>query len=169
MSSLERRRIEKGVPGIIHLDMSSGPDDRDEYADDEVPCCMAAAMRGPRACTCWSPIYDLEQADPDLSTQPITRSSCCDDCAYRNGSPERTEGFTEELVDVAGTGDVFACHKGMRRVVAYKHPDGRRIDAQPGDYQPPTIGRVAFRADGTAADYCAGWEAHRRALLGASA
>jgi hypothetical protein len=171
VSDLSLRRIAKNFPGAIHISIDSGPDDRDEYSleGDDVPCCMAGAMRGPRACTCWTPVYDLEQADPDLSTQPVTRETCCHDCAYRNGSPERAEGYDGELQDIAGDGSRFACHQGMRRVVAWRHPDGREIPAAEGDYEPPIIGLVTFRADGTPADYCAGWAAHRRALLGADA
>lgn len=170
MNSLQRRRIARslGDRAQIHLDIADGPDDRDEFAADEAPCCMASAVRGPRACTCWTPVYDLDQAAPNLSTQPQTRASCCHDCAYRNDSPERADlDLGEELVDIAGSADsVFACHQGMRRVVAYRHPDGREIPAGPGDYHPPMVGQVAFRADGTPADWCAGWAAHRRYLLG---
>lgn len=181
MSGLELRRLGKTFPGLVHLNIDSGPDDRDDFADDEMPCCMASAMRGPRACTCWEPVYDLEQAeavakfgrDPDLpgvvheGPTMKTRETCCHDCAYRNDSPERAEGYDEELRDVAGTvGDVFACHEGMRRVVSWRHPDGRELPAGDGDYAPPMIGGVAFKADGTSADLCAGWAAHRRGLLG---
>lgn len=175
MSGLELRRLGKTFPGLVHLNIDSGPDDRDDFAADEMPCCMASAMRGPRACTCWEPVYDLRQTDPDNSREYSradlhVRAECCFDCAYRNGSPERAEGYDEELRDVAGTaGDVFACHQGMRRVVSWRHPDGRELPAGDGDYAPPMIGGVAFKADGTSADLCAGWAAHRRGLLGGAA
>lgn len=164
--SLELRRITKSIPGLIHLTIDAGIDDRDDYSSHEAPCCMAGAMRGPRACTCWEPVYDLDQAEPDLSGLPATRRECCGDCAYRNGSPERGDGYGDELRDVAGDGSTFACHQGMRRAVAYVHPDGRTIPAPEGDYQPPVLGAVAYKADGSPADLCAGWSAHRRALLG---
>lgn len=164
--SLGLRRITKSFPGLIHLNIDAGPDDRDEYNDDECPCCMASAMRGPRACTCWEPVYDVEQAVLILDAVPATRRDCCADCAYRNGSPERSDGYTDELLDIAGDGSTFACHQGMRRVVSWRHPDGRELPASDGDYRPPMVGLVAFKADGTAADQCAGWAAHRTALLG---
>lgn len=170
MNPLEQRRLAKslGVGGSFHMHVDAGIDDRDEYDADEIPCCIGGAMRGPRGCSCWTPVYDLEQAEPNLSTQPQTRETCCHDCAYRNGSPERAEqDLGEVLSDIAGEADsVFACHQGMRRIVAYVHPDGRRVEAGPGDYDPPQIGAVAFRADGTPADRCAGWAARRRYLLG---
>lgn len=167
MNSLERRRLAKAIgPGTIHISIDSGPDDRGDYRDDEMPCCMAGAMRGPRACTCWEPVYDLNQAViPDITAQPETRATCCHDCAYRNGSPEREDGYEDELRDVAGSGSRFACHQGMRRVIAWRHPDGRELPAGDGDYQPPILGLVAFKADGSPADLCAGWEAHRKGLL----
>ena len=165
LGGLERRRLGKQIPGLIHIGGGFGPDQRDEFEEGEYPCCLGSMMHGPAGCHCWEPVYDLEQAEPNLSIQPATRTSCCDDCAYRNGSPERQEGYTEELHDIAGDGSTFACHKGMRRIVAYQHPDGRAIVAEPGDYDPPVVGLVAFRADGTPADYCAGWAAHRDRLL----
>jgi hypothetical protein len=73
--------------------------------------------------------------------------------------------MTDELLDVAGDGSRFACHKGMRRVILWRHPDGRELVAGDGDYHPPMIGLAAFKADGSPADYCAGWDAHRRRLL----
>lgn len=169
MSSLERRRIGGQFPGIIHLNIDAGPDDRDDYDYEggEIPCCMAGAMRGPRACTCWKPVYDLDQVDVLTEhAAPVTRVECCHDCAYRNDSPERGDGYTDELVDVAGTpGHVFACHIGMRRVVSWRHPDGRELPVGDGDYQPPVVGTTAYKADGSPADLCAGWAAHRRGLL----
>lgn len=167
MSSLERRRIAGQFPGLIHLNIDVGPDDRDDFDDDEIPCCSSSAMRGPRACTCWEPVYDLDQLDIAIENLPIeTRTECCHDCAYLNGSPEREAGYLPELSDIAGTpGHVFACHQGMRRVVEWRHPDGRTRPAGDGDYQPPIIGTTAYKADGTPADLCAGWAAHRRGLL----
>lgn len=171
MNSLERHRLERTHPGAIHFHVDGSPDDRDDFDYDagEVPCCMGSAVRGPRGCTCWTPVFDLDQADPDLDAEPSTRTTCCDDCAYRNGSPERADGQDDELQDIAGDGSRFACHKGMRRVVTWEHPDGREITAEAGDYQPPMSGPVAFKADGSPAEYCAGWNAHRRALLGTEA
>lgn len=58
----------------------------------------------------------------------------------------------------------FWCHQGIRRPVAYRHPDGRvRPVEDSADYRPP-MGKVAptgeqvpYRADGTPAERCAGW------------
>lgn len=164
--TLERRRLAKAFGGIVHLTIDSGPDDRDDYNADEVPCCIGGAMRGPRACTCWQPVFDVDQADVQIEEPNVrTRTECCFDCAYRNDSPERAEGYDDELRDIAGDGSTFACHQGMRRVVAWRHPDGRELPAGDGDYQPPMVGLVAFKADGTPADLCAGWAAHRHGLL----
>lgn len=170
MNSLERNRIAANFPGTIHISVDDSPDDRDDFDYDagEVPCCMASAMRGPRACTCWRPVFDLDQAEPIPGSEPAVRAQCCDDCAYRNGSPERADGYTDDLKDLAGGQSSFACHKGMRRVILWRHPDGRELPAGEGDYHPPIIGAVAFKADGTPADLCAGWNSHRRALLGAT-
>lgn len=129
-------------------------------------CCMGVAVYGePEKCTCWTPIFDLEQMS--ISTAGIaisrTRSKCCGDCAYRHGSPERSDEYVAEaLLDLpAQPGRVFACHQGMRRVVSWEHPSGLVIPAGEGDYRPPVEAGVAYRADGTPADLCAGWAALR--------
>ena len=120
-------------------------------------------MFGADRCTCWEPVYDLEQA-PLIIGAPQTRTTCCHDCAYRNDSPERAAGQTDWLVDIASS-STFACHQGMRRMIVEEHPDGRRRTIESDDYHPPIKDGVAYRADGTPADLCAGWNAHRRALL----
>lgn len=87
-----------------------------------------------------------------------TRSKCCHDCAYRQGSPERTRG--EDLAEF--NAGIFYCHEGMRRIIAYEHPDGRRIEEEnPGAYDPPTIGEIAYQASGAPAKRCAGWASHQ--------
>lgn len=150
--------------GLVHVSIDAGPDDRDDFEDDEVPCCMASAMRGPRACTCWREVHDLEQAEA-VPGEPCARAKCCADCAYLPGSPEREDGYGPDLAELAlDARGRFACHQGMRRVVAFRHPDGREIEAGPGDYAPTVVGNVAYKADGTPADLCAGWAAHRRAV-----
>jgi hypothetical protein len=137
-------------------------------------CCMGAAMFGRNRCTCWEPIYDLEQqplADGGAPPAEIpTRAKCCHDCAYRNGSPEREDGDTDWLLEIAASGGQreFWCHQGMRRVVAFQHPDGRILPAGEGDYRPPVGPEhrpVAWKADGTIAERCAGWAAHASAAL----
>jgi hypothetical protein len=167
VNGLERRRVANAVPGLISLHDLDGPDDRDDDADGETPCCMAGAMHGPRGCTCWEPVHDLGQADPVVGAN-ATRPRCCGDCAYRNDSPERAgdDPYDDELRDIAGTpGHVFACHDGMRKRVAWAHPDGRRVEVEGDDYDPPIVDGVAYKADGTPADLCAGWAACRAGLL----
>lgn len=95
-----------------------------------------------------------------------TAAKCCHDCAYRNGSPERADEYDEGvlLAHAQIAGEEFWCHQGCRRVIAFRHPDGRELPAGDGDYRPP-IGPeerpVVWRADGTVAQRCAGWNAHR--------
>lgn len=171
MNGLQKRRLEREAPGLVHvLESGSGPELPPELAEREAACCMGAAVYGLGRCTCWIPIYEpAQEADPQVGVLPPVRAECCFDCAYRNGSPERDRGEGDELIDVAGTpGNVFACHTGMRRVVAWKHPllGDCEIPAGPGDYRPPIIDGIAYRADGRPAELCAGWAAHRRGLLG---
>lgn len=130
---------------------------------EEYFCCYGAAGMGRDRCTCWEPVYDLEQQPLENGgvppAEPATRRKCCADCAYRNGSPERERG--EELP--RGPDKEFWCHQGMRRAVAYRHPEsGREVPAGDGDYQPPVGPRsrpFAWRADGTPGERCAGWAA----------
>lgn len=143
-------------------------------------CCPDARDKGPAACTCWRPVFDREQADPDLQAvvglalgemEPPQRPLMCGDCAYRPGSPERTgsaeyNGSAAELDRIARE-DRFWCHDGMRKPVAWRHPRGMRIatvQAADGDFQPPIIEGVPYRADGQPGLLCAGWAARRRAL-----
>lgn len=121
-------------------------------------CCMGSVNDGPHGCTCWSPIFDLEQADP-VAAEPSTRAKRCVDCAFRPDSPERARG--DDLEGLAN----FWCHQGIRRPVAFRHPDGRvRPVNDSSDYQPPILGNVPYKADGTPADRCAGHaQAMRRA------
>jgi hypothetical protein len=140
-------------------------------------CCWGAIMRGPDGCTCWTPIFDTEQAQPDEQTvkllaagvQPVTRQRPCGDCAYRPDSPERRgdDGVTgdQELLDrIAATGERFWCHQGIRRPIAWRHPSGAEIGGSDADYRPPIVDGIPYRADGSPAEVCAGWAARRRAL-----
>jgi len=120
-------------------------------------CCLAAAEDGPAACTCWTPIFDARQRKPRTRIEPETRPKACEDCAYRQGSPERGRG--EELEGLAN----FWCHQGLRRPAAWRHPDGRvrpvpEYPTSP-DYQPPIVDGVPYRTDGRPADRCGGWAA----------
>jgi hypothetical protein len=155
--------------GIVHVVGPCAP----VGIDDDAPttgCCIGEVMGGPSHCTCWEPVYDLEQqplADDGVPPDDVPiRAKCCHDCAYRNGSPERADPHEEDalLALPHQEGREFWCHQGLRRAVAYRHPDGRTRPAGDGDYQPP-IGPaarpVAWKADGTVGELCAGWAAHR--------
>jgi hypothetical protein len=151
------------------------PDDIPDPADGA--CCMGALMHGPTGCTCWVTVYDLEQADPlpGLPVPPVPLRMCEPGpgdagCAYRGTSPEKTgddryNGDAEDLDYLAGTGQPFYCHAGTRRAVRLVHPAGVTYEPGPGDYQPPVIGGVPYRADGRPALICAGWLLRRAVLL----
>ena len=129
-------------------------------------CCMGAAVKGPQYCTCWEPVYDLGQQEPRLG-EPGQRGALCADCAYRAGSPERAgderyNGDQEFLNRIVATGERFFCHQGVRRGVKLVHPSGAEVEVGPGDYQPPIVGGVPYKADGSPGELCAGWAARRR-------
>lgn len=153
-----------------------------ERIKDE-PCCYGSAEDGPSACTCWEPVYDLEQAPPaptvamggdmPLDSYDIrTRAEMCADCAFRPDSPERQgdDRYNHASDDELRELDHFWCHQGMRKPVAYRHPYGITLTADHDAYDPPqrTVGniRVPFKADGTPGDRCAGFDAWKR--IGAS-
>lgn len=125
-------------------------------------CCMGVAVYGPSRCTCWLPIFDVDQVPPRVGLASERRATMCGDCAFRGDSPERQgdprfqhsgDGELEELV--SSTAD-FACHQGMRRRLALVHPSGARVECGPGAYAPTIVNGVAFKADGSPADRCAG-------------
>jgi hypothetical protein len=122
-------------------------------------CCAGAAEWGPGRCTCWDPVYDLEQAEPRTDEVPETRSQMCGDCAYRPDSPER-QADPYGMIGLPN----FWCHRGMRRPKEWRHPDGRVRRADPANYQPPIVDGVAYRADGHPAARCGGWAAEQREL-----
>lgn len=158
-------------------------------AADDLPdagsgmCCIGAAIYGPDRCTCWEPVYDLDQTDP-VPVPASTRAEPCDDCAFRPDSPERQGderyvGDEYELNRLVREGQPFSCHKGIRRPLRWEHRPADckpsdcdelnpgRVTVVPGDpanYSPPIIDGQPYKADGTPADICAGWAARRRAL-----
>ena len=151
----------------IHVDGPVIPGLPSELANLEVPCCMGAAVYGLDRCTCWEPIYDLEQQFPlHVNAVPGARDRCCGDCAYRNGSPERSGEDADWLLEIpSDPSKLFVCHAGIRRVTAWRHPLlPEPVPAGAGDYRPPIIDGRAYKADGTPADVCAGFLAHRAAL-----
>ena len=148
-----------------------------DFPDTGGICCTGAAVYGPSRCTCWEPVYDLDQTEPDETAvrllaggiEPSTRRQMCHDCAYRPDSPERSgddtyQGDEDFLADLAVTGDRFWCHQGTRRPVKWVHPSGAEHPGHPGGYAPPIVNSVPYKADGTPSELCAGWAARRRAL-----
>ena len=147
------------------------------------PCCIGSAANGASGCTCWSEVYDRKQRYVSLPQVivPKQRERMCEDCAFRPDSPERTgderyaHSGDRELEDLVYSDDDFACHQGMRRLVAMKHRRGKRVAAPPGCYEPGVVERyahrpgddwghfkqIALKADGTPADLCAGLRAAR--------
>jgi hypothetical protein len=134
-------------------------------------CCPGAALNGPRWCTCWRPVHNLTQADPDLDAVvlpqiPVRMCQPAGDdegCAYRPGSPERAgapghAGDTATLNELVATGRPFWCHAGIRRITRYVHePTGTVWDPGLAAYDPPVVGNVPYRADGQPAAVCSGW------------
>lgn len=132
-------------------------------------CCEGAAVFGPDRCTCWEPVYDIEQ-QPVQPGEMVPRSQMCGDCAYKGGSPERRgepgyDGDPESLDEMVRDGKPFACHQGLRKPVAYRHPSGTEVAGHPAAYDPPIRDGVAYKADGTPADLCGGWTLRRAAYL----
>lgn len=141
------------------------PWETEDWPEGWVPCCMGSANGGPRGCTCWEPVFDLEQQPIQPEIRDVVRDRGCDDCAYRPGSPERADpGEAAELEEHVARGEIFWCHQGIRCAIAYHHPDGRIYD--PGvrqDYRPPLTPAPdsrPYKADGT---LCAGWWARYEA------
>ncbi|HET9889703.1 MAG TPA: hypothetical protein VFQ42_04310 [Mycobacterium sp.] len=140
-------------------------------------CCWGEIVNGPAGCTCWKPVYDLDQAEPDptavrwlgAGVTPVTRRRMCHDCAYRPNSPEKRgeEGYAgdaEFLERIAAADERFWCHQGIRRPAKWVHPSGAEWVGSPAAYSPPKVNGVPYRADGSPAELCAGWDARRRAL-----
>jgi hypothetical protein len=151
---------------ILHtLEKHDWPD-----ATNGIPCCMGYAAMGPGNCTCWEPVYDLEQQAFGGDPLPGLAAKACSDCAYRKGSPERigTPGYfgdKDSLEEWVETGQTFWCHQGMRRIIKWRHPSGMEIPAHPASYRPGIVGegndRKPLKADGTVADICGGYCAKR--------
>lgn len=131
--------------------------------DDGVGCCWGDVQNGAEGCRCWVPIYDAEQAVPVPPASPDDiqiQKRMCGDCAFRKGSPERTDEWKDEaLLSLAEEGTPFYCHEDMRRPVRWEHPDGRVIDGSTDDWQPPIIRGLPYRIDGRPGLLCAGWAA----------
>lgn len=139
------------ICGIPHSFLTA-----EDLARQSDGCCYGAAVNGPGSCTCWTPVYSGGQSAPAAGSTIATRATRCEDCAFRPDSPERARG--DELQGLTN----FACHQGVRRVVEWRHPDGRVRPGDPADYQPPIVNGVGYKADGSPMDICAGWAQAQR-------
>lgn len=141
--------------------------DLDEFDPDYVDC-YGSAENGISGCDCWEPVYDVDQAEPQIPGCDIRREdfparvTMCGDCAFRPGSPEReTQWHREELFALADRGEPFFCHDGMRRPILWRHPTLGEVPGDPDDWQPPIIDGLPFQADGSPGLLCAGSAARR--------
>lgn len=135
-------------------------------------CCIGAAVHGPQRCTCWVPVYDLDQ-QPVRPGLPLPRVPLrmCGDCAYRPHSPERQgaedyAGDEDLLEELVASGTPFYCHEGIRHPIAWRHPSGVEVPGHPGSYDPPILAGVPYKADGTPANVCTGWLLRRAKVTG---
>lgn len=125
-------------------------------------CCWGDAIAGPEGCTCWVAVFDVEQEPLQIAAGAdiAARTTMCVDCAYRPGSPEREDEFTEvALLDLHTEGELFWCHQGLRAPAWWEHPDGRTVPGSPDDYQPAQHKGVPYQVNGKPALLCAGWMA----------
>ncbi len=137
--------------------------DRESWPADAFGCCWGSTNRGPEACYCWQPVFEVDQQEPRppaCSTDLAARPSLCGDCAFRKGSPERADAFSEEaLFASADEGHPFWCHDGMVRPARWRHPALGEVEGSPDDWQPPIVAGIPYRADGSPGLLCAGWMA----------
>lgn len=154
---------------IGHICGDLGPGNWPEVGNLETSCCYQSAMEGPAHCSCWKPVFDVDQQPPRTELEPSSRPTMCHDCAYRPRSPERSgdpdaaldAAKLQELVD---EGVPFWCHDGMRIPTHWVHPSGAIAPASDLNYQPPIVGGTPYKADGTPGDKCGGWAALRAKL-----
>lgn len=136
-----------------------------EFPDAElIGCCWGETINGLAGCNCWRPVYDVEQAAPDVRAvhEAVVRpGGRCGDCAYRRDSPEQADPWTAEELVTAATSGRFWCHDGMRRPARWVHPGrpGVSVAGSTADWRPPVVDGVPYRADGSQALLCAGWRA----------
>jgi hypothetical protein len=133
-------------------------------------CCAGAADVGRIGCTCWEPVYDPPAQAPIRREQDATvMPRMCADCAYKPGSLERRDdpnvvASAQLLDDIVITGTPFWCHNGLPRITHYVHP-ATGVEYHPdvdltSAYKPVIDeNHRPYKADGSPADYCAGWSA----------
>ena len=153
-------RLEHGTGGAFALWREAHPGE--EPPPEAAGCCYGSVVYGYERCTCWEPVFDVDQADPVLPVPDgsivVRPGGRCGDCAFRRDSPERADELVEdELLGLAREGTPFWCHDGMRRPVAYRHPVLGAVPGSSADWQPPIVAGVPFRRDGSPGLLCAGW------------
>lgn len=180
MSAFERRAVQRivdqatdagvTIPAELtaYLECGGGSYAARAWADahpdfEGTGCCWGEVHGGPAHCICWKPIYEQEQQSPRPPAGPQdlhAQTRMCGDCAFRKGSPERADEWSESaLLELAAEGTPFWCHEGMRRPVRWEHPEGRTVVGSPDDWQPPMVAGVPYRLDGSPGLVCAGWAA----------
>lgn len=188
MSELQKRAVQRAIEDALDLPAidkmrdivchstgaSAGariyadqhPDDEDA-AEGSLWCCESAVYRGLAHCTCWEPIYDVAQMPPMTDTVPGVMTEKCHDCAFRPGSPERSDEYLrDELYALPAKGEPFWCHQGLRQPARWRHKTlGLEVPGDPADWQPPIVDGVPYLADGRAGNLCAGWVALRLAAV----
>ena len=116
-------------------------------------CCEGRINSGPAGCTYWEPIFDFDETEPDPDT-----AAACGDCPDRAGLDVRRLRLPAQFSGEARTGDAgrgrrrvgahrrlwraVYCHERMRTPLAWRHPMGQMIPADPdrhSDYQPPIL------------------------------
>jgi hypothetical protein len=73
----------------------------DHPDEDDDGCCWGAINSGPADCVCWVPVFGVDQATPRPPGRPedlTARPSMCGDCAFRPGSPERSDEWSSEAL-----------------------------------------------------------------------
>jgi hypothetical protein len=137
------------------------------WFEEAAYCCYGRAVYDdPSRCSDWEPIFDLEQ-NPVVEAPADCRTVQCKSCAYRVDSPERqgdeaVQGNDYLLESIVRLGQPFWCHQGIRRPIAFVHaPTGIVVPGEAADYRPPMREHRPYKADGIAADICAGWAARR--------
>lgn len=149
----------------------------------ELPCCDGVAwhgsLNGGDGCTCWEPIYDREQAELISGLEAQARATPCDTCACRSlaetlpdGSPVPwdLENAYGDMLNNARRGRPFYCHKGMRKLIGYRHPQlgQTHVDDPDACAEPPFVDGVPYDADGRPSPLCAAWVGEARRLVRAS-
>lgn len=142
------------------------PFERPDRDPDDPPCCIGTANGG--NCTCWSPVFD-HQAPVQADAPDRVAEAMCHGCAFRRGSGAQLLAEMEEMdvPPVTHPTARFHCHEGLRKVIAWVHEDGRRVDvpADAWSHVGLQVGGRFYAADGLPARVCFGWQRAREKAL----